>query len=95
MDSKYYATGPGFAGFVVTFAIAVALILLYRSMSRHLRKVRLEAARDEAAAAGPDAQAQGAQAPDAQAQAATTLGRGVEDGDGGGDVVADPPGNGQ
>lgn len=85
MDSKYYATGPGFAGFVVTFAIAVALILLYRSMSRHLRKVRLEAARDEAAAAGPDA----------QAQAATTLGRGVEDGDGGGDVVADPPGNGQ
>jgi hypothetical protein len=32
--------GPGFVGFVVTFALAVACILLFRSMSKHLRKVR-------------------------------------------------------
>ncbi len=36
--------GPGFVGFVVTFALAVACILLFRSMSKHLRKVRHDAA---------------------------------------------------
>ena len=71
MDSKYYATGPGFAGFVVTFALVVALVLLVRSLSKHLRKVRLDAAQREAAALR------------------------VEDGNGGGDVVAGPTGDGQ
>jgi hypothetical protein len=32
--------GPGFAGFVAIFAIAVATVLLIRSMVGHLRKVR-------------------------------------------------------
>jgi hypothetical protein len=32
--------GPGFAGFVAIFAIAVATVLLLRSMVGHLRKVR-------------------------------------------------------
>lgn len=32
--------GPGFVGFVVTFALAVACILLFRSMTKHLRGVR-------------------------------------------------------
>jgi hypothetical protein len=31
---------PGWAGFVVTFLLAVAVILLVRSMTKHLRKVR-------------------------------------------------------
>lgn len=34
------STGPGFIGFVVTFALAVVCILLFRSMTKHLRKVR-------------------------------------------------------
>lgn len=66
----YYSVGPGFLGFVATFFLAVALVLLYRSLTRHLRKVR----RDQQ---------------QAQAQAATS--GGVEDGDRGGDVVADEP----
>jgi hypothetical protein len=32
--------GPGFAGFLAIFAIAVATVLLLRSMVGHLRKVR-------------------------------------------------------
>lgn len=32
--------GPGFAGFVAIFAVAVATVLLLRSMVGHLRKVR-------------------------------------------------------
>jgi hypothetical protein len=36
--------GPGFLGFVITFALAVACIVLFRSMSKHLRKVRHQSA---------------------------------------------------
>jgi hypothetical protein len=32
--------GPGFAGFVAIFALALATVLLLRSMVGHLRKVR-------------------------------------------------------
>ena len=32
--------GPGFLGFIVTFALAAACIILFRSMTAHLRKVR-------------------------------------------------------
>jgi hypothetical protein len=32
--------GPGFAGFLAIFAVAVATVLLLRSMVGHLRKVR-------------------------------------------------------
>lgn len=35
--------GPGFIGFLVMFALAVATILLVRSMTGHLRKVRYQA----------------------------------------------------
>lgn len=31
---------PGVAGFLVTFALALATVLLIRSMVKHLRKVR-------------------------------------------------------
>lgn len=82
MDTAYYEIGPGFAGFVATFAIAIALVLLYRSMSRHLRKVRRdEMAQQEARRA--------AAAGTADAGQGSTTSRRVEDGDGRGDVVAD------
>jgi hypothetical protein len=32
--------GPGLPGFLVMFGLAVALLLLVRSMAKHLRKVR-------------------------------------------------------
>lgn len=50
---------PGLVGFLVTFAVALAFIVLVRSFSKHLRKVNLavreQQLRDEAAAqAGQD-----------------------------------------
>jgi hypothetical protein len=41
---------PGTLGFLVVFGMAVILVFVFRSMSRHLRKVR-EVARAEAEAA--------------------------------------------
>lgn len=32
--------GPGFLAFVATFAVVAATVLLMRSLSKHLRKVR-------------------------------------------------------
>jgi hypothetical protein len=47
---------PGTLGFLVVFGMGVILYFVFRSMSRHLRKVneaaRTEAAEAEAAAAG-------------------------------------------
>lgn len=54
MDPKYYEIGPGFGAFLATFLLAVAVIVIYRSMSRHLRKVRLEAQRSQSRASGPE-----------------------------------------
>jgi hypothetical protein len=36
--------GPGLLGFIVTFALALACIVLFRSMTGHLRKVTHRAA---------------------------------------------------
>ena len=85
---SYYEIGPGFAGFVATFAIAIALVLLFRSMSRHLRKVRHdELAQQEALRAASAGSA---------ASAAETASSGrVEDGNGGGDVVTHEADDGQ
>lgn len=50
---------PGVLGFLVTFAVAVAAILLALSLTRHLRIVDRRAAqlaRDEEAAGGPGAE---------------------------------------
>jgi Na+-transporting methylmalonyl-CoA/oxaloacetate decarboxylase gamma subunit len=49
---------PGALGFLVVFALAVALVFVFRSMSKHIRKVNEAARREEAAraaAAGDDA----------------------------------------
>jgi len=79
MDSNFYDIGPGWAAFVATFLLATAVILLARSLNKHLRKLRLRAASE------------------AEAQAAARKGStlGVEDGDGGGNVVADESGDGE
>lgn len=42
---------PGTLGFLVIFGMAVALYFVFRSMSRHLRKVSNAAREEEAAAA--------------------------------------------
>ena len=47
--------GPGFAGFLAIFALAVATVLLLRSMVGHLRKVRY--------GPGPDGDAKAADEP--------------------------------
>jgi hypothetical protein len=35
-----FSGGPGFLAFVVTFGLVVVAILLFRSLSKHLRTVR-------------------------------------------------------
>ena len=35
-----FSGGPGFLAFVVTFALVAGGVLLFRSLSAHLRKVR-------------------------------------------------------
>ena len=54
---------PGTLAFLVIFGMAVVLFFLFRSMSKHLRKVKEAALRDEMAAA---AQKPAAQDPAAQ-----------------------------
>jgi hypothetical protein len=38
--ASFETVGPGFAGFLAIFAVAVATVFLLRSMVGHLRKVR-------------------------------------------------------
>jgi hypothetical protein len=42
---------PGTLAFIIVFGMAVALTLLFRSMSKHIRKVNAAARREEEAAA--------------------------------------------
>ena len=39
---------PGTLAFLVVFGMAVVLVFLFRSMSKHLRKVNAQARQDEA-----------------------------------------------
>ena len=48
------ATGPGIAGFLVTFALVVACIPLFLSMTRKIRGVRFRDPDGTGAAAAPD-----------------------------------------
>jgi hypothetical protein len=41
---------PGTLAFIIVFCLCVALVFLFRSMSKHLRKVNATARQDEAAA---------------------------------------------
>jgi len=38
--TSQFSGGPGFLAFVVTFGLVVGAVLLFRSLSSHLRKVR-------------------------------------------------------
>ncbi|GEM_PF-724592 len=52
------SAAPGALGFLVVFGMAVVLFFVFRSMSKHLRKVNDAARREEEAQAGaPAAQA--------------------------------------
>ena len=42
-----FTGGPGFAAFVATFLLVGGVILLSRSLSKHLRKVRTHPPEDE------------------------------------------------
>jgi hypothetical protein len=55
---------PGTLGFLVIFAMAIALYFVFRSMSRHLRKVNNAAREEEAAAASAEKAAAGARSED-------------------------------
>ena len=54
--ATFETVGPGFAGFVAIFAIAIATVFLLRSMVGHLRKVRYSP--DPAAEPQPQAPAE-------------------------------------
>lgn len=43
MRQTFNDIGPGLGSFVVIFVLATALILLVRSLVKHLRKVRVDA----------------------------------------------------
>lgn len=47
-----FTGGPGFAAFVVTFVLVAAAIVLFLSLSKHLRKVRTRPPEDDEAATG-------------------------------------------
>jgi hypothetical protein len=50
------SVAPGTLGFLVVFGMAVVLFFVFRSMSKHLRKVNAAARQDEtSAASGPAA----------------------------------------
>jgi hypothetical protein len=42
---------PGTLAFIIVFCLCVALVFLFRSMSKHLRKVNATTRQDQAAAA--------------------------------------------
>jgi hypothetical protein len=48
---------PGTLAFIIVFCLCVALVFLFRSMSKHLRKVNAAARQNEAAAAQDPARA--------------------------------------
>ncbi|WP_156165624.1 hypothetical protein [Demequina rhizosphaerae] len=82
-----FTGGPGFLAFVVTFALVGAGVLLFLSLSRHLRKVRAQAARE---AAEREAQAAASSPDEATDEASSGDGEGR---DGGGDEVTGEPGD--
>jgi hypothetical protein len=48
---------PGTLAFIIVFCLCVALVFLFRSMSKHLRKVNAAARQNEAAAVQDPARA--------------------------------------
>lgn len=51
-ELNFYTVSPGLPGFITFFVLAVAGWLLFRSMTRHMRKVQRRAAQERAAQEG-------------------------------------------
>jgi Na+-transporting methylmalonyl-CoA/oxaloacetate decarboxylase gamma subunit len=51
------SAAPGALGFIVVFGLAVILVFMFRSMSKHIRKVDDAARREETAASSTEATA--------------------------------------
>jgi Na+-transporting methylmalonyl-CoA/oxaloacetate decarboxylase gamma subunit len=64
------SAAPGTLGFIVVFGLAVILVFVFRSMSKHIRKVNDAARRDEAAGSGAEASQADLREPAAQASKA-------------------------
>ena len=58
------SVAPGTLGFLVVFGMAVVLFFVFRSMSKHLRKVNAAARRDQAADSPEGGNAQADATPD-------------------------------
>ena len=58
------SVAPGTLGFLVVFGMAVVLFFVFRSMSKHLRKVNAAARRDQAADSAEATKANADSAPD-------------------------------
>ena len=88
-----FSGGPGFLAFVVTFSLVIVGVLLFRSLSKHLRKVRTREAAEQRAAQeareARDATAAGA----ATAASSPEVSDDAEGGEPGGDQVTEEPGD--
>jgi hypothetical protein len=60
------SVAPGTLGFLVVFGMAVVLFFVFRSMSKHLRKVNAAARRDQAADSAEAGNAKADAAPTSQ-----------------------------
>lgn len=85
-----FSGGPGFLAFVVTFSLVIAGVLLFRSLSKHLRKVKAREAAEQRAAQEAREAREAAQATDASSPEASDD---AEGGEPGGDQVAEEPGD--
>ena len=74
-----FTGGPGLLAFIATFALVGAAILLFRSLGKHLRKVRTHPP-TEAPAQDSAGQREGEVAPDADASEPTNPPAADEDG---------------
>lgn len=62
MDVADFTGGPGLLAFIATFTMVVGAILLFRSLGKHLRKVRTHPPQGEAPAVSGAADPAGASA---------------------------------
>jgi hypothetical protein len=49
VEPNYNQIGPGFWGFLATFIMALAIIVIYWSLTKHLRKIRRDTERQREA----------------------------------------------
>ncbi len=86
-DPDFYTIGPGFLGFLATFVMALAVIVIYRSLNKHLRKIRRQEERVQEELRAKRAGLENRSAPEKRS--------GPENGEGDSDVMTSEPGDGQ